>query len=221
MIADNISSLLEKIENIKAKHRISRDIKLIAVSKYSSDEEIKEAFFANQIAFGENKVQDLVRKSSILPPSIEWHFIGFLQENKINALLKIKPFLMHSLSSLNLALSLQKRLERDNAYLDCLLQINVSRESSKSGFEREEAFDSYLKITQLCPNIRLKGLMTIGSNVEDYHVIYEDFSFMREIFERLEPHGASVLSMGMSNDYEIAIECGSNCLRIGSAIFKS
>lgn len=222
MISTNLNTLLESIHNTKLTYNIKQDITLIAVSKYSNTADILQAYKANHIDFGENKVQDLAKKSQELSQyPIKWHFIGTLQENKINMLLRLKPVLLHSLHSLNLAMALQKRLQQQQITLDTLLQINISKEQSKSGFSAAYAKDSYIQILQSCPNINLKGIMTIGSNIDDEYIIEKDFEATKEIFDSLSTYGAHILSMGMSHDYKLAIKHGSNCLRIGSLIFKS
>ena len=221
MICENLAKTLESIEKIKERYNRKDSIKLIAVSKYSDIDEIQQAFSCGQIAFGENKVQDLMAKSrSLSTHNIEWHFIGTLQENKINMLIQIKPALLHSLHSLKLAHALQKRLVREDYKLKALLQVNSANEDSKSGFCVESAFSSYLEILETCPNIELNGLMCMGANSDDKALIEKGFLQTQNLYERLKPYNANILSMGMSSDYEIAIACGSNHLRIGSSIFR-
>ena len=221
-IQENLTKLIENIEAERLKYSAHHIIKLITVSKYASLEQIIALYNAGQRAFGENKVQDLKAKmqdSQNLP--IEWHFIGTLQENKINTLLALKPTLFQSLDSLKLAQSLQKRLEANNQTLNCLLEVHSSGESSKSGFEIESAVDSYLKIQDFCKNIHLKGIMTIATNSNDIKIQDICFKKTKEIFDVLRKNGAEILSMGMSSDYKVAIANGANMVRIGSEIFKS
>lgn len=221
MIYENLKKVLEKIEEAKSCYNRKDFIELIAVSKYSNAESIKEAFNCGQSAFGENKVQDLIQKQKVLNnQDIKWHFIGTLQENKINSLLLAKPILLHSLHSLKLAHALQKRLIRDGKKLRALLQINSANEDSKHGFDIESALDCYIEIMQTCPNIELSGLMCMGANSNNKAIIEKSFLKTQGLFEKLKPYNANILSMGMSSDYEIAIACGSTCLRIGSSIFK-
>lgn len=222
MICENLARVLENIEKVKSRHNRKDSIELVAVSKYSNTEAIQEAFKCGQTSFGENKVQDLIQKQKELNNNnISWHFIGTLQENKINALLLAKPALLHSLHSLKLANALQKRLFREGITLKTLLQVNSSNEDSKHGFSIESTLDSYFYIMQKCPNIELKGLMCMGANSSDLATIEKSFTQTQRLFEKLKPYNANVLSMGMSGDYEIAIACGSNCIRIGSSIFRS
>ncbi|MCI5969288.1 YggS family pyridoxal phosphate-dependent enzyme [Helicobacter sp.] len=215
-------NLLEAIERIE-KARIAVDrrriVQLVAVSKYSTQEEIAALYACGQRAFGENKVQDLQQKASALEAlPLEWHFIGSLQSNKINALLQLKPYLLQSLHSLELAQALQSRLERENQHLNALLQINSAKEISKSGFMPEVALEMYARIQEECRNIKLCGLMSIGAHTDDKAVVQKSFERIQNLFSQIK--GAEVLSMGMSGDFEVAIACGSNCVRLGSTLFK-
>lgn len=215
-------NLLEAIERIE-KARIAVDrrriVQLVAVSKYSTQEEIATLYACGQRAFGENKVQDLQQKASALEAlPLEWHFIGSLQSNKINALLQLKPYLLQSLHSLELAQALQSRLERENQQLNALLQVNSAKEVSKSGFMPEVALEAYARIKGECKNIKLCGLMSIGAHTEDKVLVQKSFELTQNLF--LQIKGAEVLSMGMSGDFELAIACGSNCVRLGSTLFK-
>lgn len=219
-LKENLGKLLESIELERLKYSSHQIIKLVAVSKYASLESIIELYNAGQRAFGENKVQDLKAKSNeAISLPIEWHMIGTLQENKINQLLEIKPFLFQALDSIKLANALQKRLEHNNQILNCLLQVNSSKESSKSGFEIDAAILSYKEIVKTCPNIKLKGVMSIGANSDDKKVVESSFKITKDIFDSLQSFGATILSCGMSGDYKIAIANGANMLRIGSSIF--
>lgn len=215
-------NLLEAIERIE-KARIAVDrkriVQLVAVSKYSSKEEIAALYACGQRAFGENKVQDLQQKSSALEKlPLEWHFIGSLQSNKINSLLHLNPYLLQSLHSLELAQALQLRLERENKYLNALMQVNSAKEESKSGFMPEVALEAYSRIQEECKNIKLCGLMSIGAHTDDKAVIQKSFETTWNLFSQIK--GAEILSMGMSGDFELAIACGSNCVRLGSVLFK-
>jgi pyridoxal phosphate enzyme (YggS family) len=151
---------------------------------------------------------------------LEWHMIGSLQKNKINNLIDLRPSLMHSLDSLPLAEELNKKLEAKNSTMHCLLQINAAQEESKSGFGTDEAYARYQQITESCPAIMLKGVMTIGAHTTDTKLIQESFETTHAIYEKLQKEGATICSMGMRGDYELAIACGSNLIRVGSAVFK-
>jgi len=214
-----IDDVIRRVETARLNVSGHHIVKIVAVSKYSNAQEIEKLYKIGQRAFGENKVQDLKQKSSELEElPLEWHFIGNLQKNKINNLLDINPTLFQALDSLELAQELQKKLLAKNMTLDCLLQINSAKEESKHGFMPEVAKEMYEKIAQECPNIQLKGVMSIGAHSEDKELIKQSFLTTHEIFKTLE--GAKICSMGMSQDFELAIECGSNMIRLGSLMFN-
>ncbi|MWV61916.1 YggS family pyridoxal phosphate enzyme [Helicobacter saguini] len=300
MIKDNLRKVLESITICKEKYNLKQNIRLVAVSKYSNVSEIFDAFLAGQFEFGENKVQDLVRKYEtfsgeklgdkfenkknfkdslsldsnnvdVSPKAqhdkdskdfieskeklkkIKWHFIGHLQENKINSLLNLNIELLHSLHSINLANALQKRLIKQNKKIKALLQVNSANEDSKQGFEVSKVIESYLQIKETCPNILLNGLMCMGANTNNVTLIDKSFNITNQLFDEISKieskdsknntpetnldsksidisqtlnmtdkidSNTLTLSMGMSSDYEIALKNGSNCLRLGSIIFK-
>lgn len=218
-LALNLERILRRIERARLSYSAHHIVSLVAVSKYQSLDSIKALYECGQRAFGENKVQDLKSKSEALSDiPLEWHFIGALQENKINALLNVAPSLMHSLDSIKLANALQKRL--GDRRLRALLQINSANEASKSGVSADEALETYNEILATCPNILLEGVMCIGANSPNRADIERSFKITRDIFDSLVPKGAKTLSMGMSLDFEIAIAYGANLLRIGSKIFE-
>jgi len=148
---------------------------------------------------------------------LEWHMIGRLQKNKINKLIDINPSLLHSLDSIELAEALNKRLEAKGKKMNALLQINSSQEASKAGVSPESAIDIYNEIKESYPNITLKGVMTIGAHTDNQDEIKKSFEITRDIFDSISD--AQICSMGMSGDFELAIECGSNMVRVGLAIF--
>ncbi|MFA6192074.1 MAG: YggS family pyridoxal phosphate-dependent enzyme [Sulfurimonas sp.] len=214
-----IDDVIRKVESARLKVSPHHIVKVVAVSKYSNSDEIKKLYEIGQRAFGENKVQDLKEKANALEDlPIEWHFIGNLQKNKINNLLDIHPALFHALDSLELAHELQKKLEARDMTLDALLQINSAKEQSKHGVIPESACEAYAQIKKECPNINLKGVMSIGAHTEDKEIIKKSFDTTFEIFKQCE--GATICSMGMSGDFELAIECGSNMVRLGSVMFN-
>ncbi len=218
----NLDSLITKVEAARLRVSEHHIVKIVGVSKYSTAQDVKTLYEAGQRAFGENKVQDLKQKSEELEDlPIEWHFIGTLQKNKINNLIDLNPTLVQSLDSLDLAIELNKKLESKNKKLSCLLQINSAYEDSKSGVYPEVAVKTYKEILEKCPNIVLKGVMSIGAHVEDENIIKESFKTTKKIFDNLVPFGAKYCSMGMSSDFELAIECGSNLIRVGSSLFKN
>jgi len=218
---ENLDKVISKVEASRLRVSEHHIVKIIGISKYSSSDDVKTLYSAGQRAFGENKVQDLKEKSTDLEElPLEWHFVGRLQKNKINNLIDLSPTLMQSLDSLELAQELNKKLEAKNKKMSCLLQINSAYEDSKTGVMPEDAIEIYEKILKECPNIRLKGVMSIGAHVEDRKVIKDSFDTTKNIFDKLKTHGAKYCSMGMSSDFELAIACGSNMIRVGSTLFK-
>ena len=217
----NLDQLITKVEGARLRISEHHIVKIIGISKYSTSTDVKTLYEAGQRAFGENKVQDLKQKMEELDElPIEWHFVGTLQKNKINNLIDLNPTLIQSLDSLDLALELNKKLEAKNKKLSALLQINSAYEETKSGVMPEVAVEVYKQILKLCPNIILKGVMSIGAHVEDEKIIKESFKTTKRIFDELVPFGAKYCSMGMSSDFELAIACGSNMIRVGSTLFK-
>jgi pyridoxal phosphate enzyme (YggS family) len=214
-----IDDVIRRVETARLRVSGHHIVKIIAVSKYSKSDEIARLYSIGPRAFSVNKVQDLKEKAQTLEElPLEWHFIGNLQKNKINNLLDIDPTLFHALDSLELALELQKKLEAKDMKLDCLMQINSAYEESKHGFMPEDAKAAYEKINAECPNINLKGVMSIGAHSEDKAIIKKSFDTTYEIYKTLP--NATICSMGMSGDFELAIECGSNMVRLGSIMFN-
>ncbi len=212
--------ILTNIENVRVKVNQHQIVKIIAVSKSVDSDAISQMYEIGQRAFGENRVQDLKEKEKNLANlPIEWHFIGRLQTNKINALIDLNPSLMHSISSLKMAKEIDKRLEVKNKKLNALLQINSAYEEQKAGVLPESSQDIYEEIISTCKNINLKGVMSIGAHSDDKNLIKKSFGTTYAIYEKLQSRGAKYCSMGMSSDYELAVECGSNMLRIGSSLF--
>ncbi len=217
----NLDEVIEKIEFARLQVNAHHIVKIVAVSKYSTAEEIQSLLEVGQRAFGENKVQDLITKSQELEDlPIEWHFIGNLQKNKINNLIDANPMLMQSLDSLELALAMNSKLKAKDQTMDMLVQVNSANEASKSGLSVDETLDTYAQISEQCPNINLKGLMSIGAHSDDKKLIKQSFEQTRALFDKLPNNQDLICSMGMSRDYELAILCGSNMVRIGSKLFK-
>lgn len=214
-----IDDVVRRVEFARLQVSEHHIVKTIAVSKYSTSDEIAKLYNIGQRAYGENKVQDFKAKSQELEElPLEWHFIGNLQKNKINNLLDIKPSLFHALDSMELAEELQKKLEAKNMTLNTLMQINSAKEDSKHGFMPEEAIEVYKQIQETCPNIKLKGVMSIGAHSDNRDTIKKSFETTHEIYKQLD--GATICSMGMSGDFELAIACGSNMVRLGSVMFN-
>lgn len=217
----NLDQIITKVEGARLRVSEHHIVKIIGISKYSTSTDVKTLYEAGQRAFGENKVQDLKQKIEELEDlPIEWHFVGTLQKNKINNLIDLNPTLIHSLDSLDLAIELNKKLEAKNKKLSALLQINSAYEDTKSGVIPEIAVQTYKQIIELCPNIVLKGIMSIGANTQDEKIIKKSFKITKKIYDEVAPYGAKYCSMGMSNDFELAIACGSNMIRVGSSLFK-
>ena len=212
-----LDELIQKVEKARLEVNEHLIVKIVAVSKYVDSQAIKQLYQQGQRAFGENRVQVLEQKVSLLEElPIEWHFIGNLQKNKINKLLELDPFMIQSLNSFELAKEIDKRAKKP---IKALLEINSAKEDTKSGIEPEKAIETYHQILQECPNIKLQGVMTIGAHTNNQKDIINSFELTYNIFEKLQPKGAKICSMGMSADFELAIKCGSNMIRVGSALF--
>lgn len=197
---------------------INNRARLIAVSKNVTQNEVIALYNQGLREFGENRVQELKRKSEILSNlDIKWHFIGRLQSNKINQLISLCPTLWQSCESLEMALEVDKRL---NYKLDTLLQINSANEESKQGVDPKDAINIYKEIQNRCKNLNLIGVMSIGAHSDDVDEIKKSFEITKEIFDSLKPHGATICSMGMSGDFKLAIECGSNMIRLGTILYS-
>jgi pyridoxal phosphate enzyme (YggS family) len=215
-----LDELIQRVEAARLRRSEHLIVQIVAVTKYTKDTEpLRKLYAEGQRAFGENRVQDMEDKVNALSDiPIEWHFIGNLQKNKINKLLKLNPFMIQSINSYELAEAINKRTDKP---VRCLLEINSAKEPTKHGLQPELAIDTYLKIKENLPNINLQGVMTIGAHVNDEEEIRKSFRLTYDIFEKLKPHGAKICSMGMSGDFEIAIEEGSNMIRVGSALLNS
>ena len=207
-----LKELLEKIENL------SKDVTLIAVSKNVTCTEVRELYAQGQRNFGENRVQELAKKEQELQnfTDIKWHMIGRLQNNKINQMISLKPVLWQSCDSFERALEVDKRLSYK---LDTLLQINSADEDTKQGVSVANATEIYERIQSECKNINLKGVMSIGAHVDDPKEVQKSFELTYKIYESLKSKGATICSMGMSSDYELAIKCGSNMIRLGTMLY--
>lgn len=216
----NISVLQDITKLAKEKNAV-----LVAISKTKLVEEIREVYDAGQRAFGENKVQELVQKYEELPKDIEWHMVGNLQTNKVKY---IAPFihLIHSVDSLKLAIEINKQAAKNGRVIDVLLEIHIAAETNKSGFSEEELIDHLdIKAFDSLKNIRIVGLMGMATNTKSQVLIKNEFSGLKSFFDEIretyfkQNPGFRILSMGMSGDYLIALEEGSNMIRVGSAIF--
>ncbi len=221
LLRANLDKVIWNIEEARITVSEHHIVKLVTVAKYTEIDNIATLYALGQRAFGENQVQQLKERMTALEElPLEWHMIGTLQKNKINNLIELRPALMQSLDSVELALELNKKLLAKEQSMNCLLQINAANEESKSGVSTTEALDIYQEIKETCPQINLKGVMTIGAHSEDSKLIQQSFETTHSIYEKLEKENATICSMGMSSDYELAIKCGSNLVRVGSALFK-
>ena len=200
--------------------QLPENVKLVTVSKTNPAEKIKEVYDLGQRAFGENKVQELLEKQPVLPNDIEWHLIGHLQTNKVK---HIAGFIsmIESIDSEKLLKEVDKEALKNNRKINVLLQVKIAKEETKFGLtvdETKDIFNKYLNGNY--PNIEIKGLMGMASFVDDETQIREEFSVLKNLFDELsELKPLETLSMGMSGDFPIAIESGSNSVRVGSAIF--
>ena len=218
-IADNIISLKKETGALK--------VILLAVSKTKSNEDILQAYEAGQRLFGENQVQELVEKQEQLPKDIEWHLIGHLQTNKVKY---IAPFIsmIQSVDSMKLLQEINKHALKANRVIDCLLQIYIADEETKFGLGFDEAIE-LLRLDEFAElkNIRIRGLMGIATNTESEKQIADEYYELDTFFKGAKASffrkdkDFNILSMGMSSDYKIAIEKGSNMVRLGSTIFGS
>ena len=203
------------------KKNIPKDITLVAVSKTKPIEDIELAYKLGQKDFGENKVQELIYKEEILPKDIRWHFIGNLQTNKVKYLVG-KVYLIHSLSSMKLLKKIEDEFSKKNSVANLLIQINIGKENSKGGIFVEDLNDIITEIEK-CNNVKVKGLMAIipKGNIEENRFYFKQ---MKSIFDNISTGvykniSMEVLSMGMTHDFEIALEEGTNLVRIGEGIF--
>ena len=214
-------SVKENIE--KVRHEIPRHVKLVIVTKTHSPERMMEAYVEGYKVFGENKVQELIEKQLLLPKDIEWHLIGHLQTNKVKY---IVPFihLIHSVDSLKLLQEINKQAAKHNRIVNCLLQVHIASEETKFGLSFKEAENLFFSPeVKLLNNISINGLMGMASLTENVLQIRQEFkslfSLFHQIKNKINNPEFKFLSMGMSSDYKIAIEEGSNMIRVGSSIF--
>ena len=196
----------------------SKQVTLVAVSKTKPIEDIQVLYEAGQRDFGENYVQELCDKQAKLPTDIRWHFIGHLQSNKVKY---IAPFvhLIHGVDSESLLKEIDKQARKNNRVIDCLLQMHIAQEETKYGLDATELTELFPKLPNY-PNAHVVGLMGMASFSEDKNLVRSEFNTLAQAFQTLQTfQTAQTLSMGMSGDYPIAIEAGSNMVRIGSLLF--
>ena len=218
LIASNIKEL---------KQAISSKVTLVAVSKTKPINDLEEAYNAGQRVFGENKIQEMTTKYEALPKDIEWHMIGHVQSNKVKYMAPY-VYLIHAVDSFKLLSEINKQAKKNNRVINCLLQLKIANEDSKFGLS-ESALIELINSKELIEleNIKITGLMGMASFSDDKKQVSQEFKLLKSTFDKLQnPTQSSncnlqTISMGMSGDYPIALECGSNMIRVGSAIFGS
>lgn len=215
-------SIEKNLQNIK--QQVPPHVQLVAVSKTKPVEALREAYQAGQRIFGENKIQEMTQKWEQLPKDIEWHMIGHIQTNKVKYM---APYvsLVHGIDSVKVLQEINKQAKKYQRIINCLLQIHIAEEETKFGFDAEEVEQLITSnsLTDL-EHVKIVGLMGMATFTEDKEQIKQEFTQLKKLFDHLsntkKPNfDLQILSMGMSNDYEIAIACGSTMIRIGSSIF--
>jgi len=209
-------------ENIKKyKNELPENVKLVAISKTKPNEDLMQAYNAGQRILGENKIQEMTDKWEALPKDIEWHMVGHVQRNKVKYM---APFvsLIHAVDSLKLLKEINKRAKQNERTIDCLLQIKIAKEDSKFGIDAAEAeeilnSEAYSKMK----HVNITGLMGMATFTDDKEQVRSEFKHLKSVFDKFREQHPQLkeLSMGMSGDYQIAVECGSTMVRIGSSIF--
>lgn len=213
-------TIKERLERVLA--TLPEGVQLVAVSKFHPAERLQEAYDAGQRIFGESRPQEMAAKSEVLPKDIVWTMIGHLQTNKVKM---IAPFvsMIASVDSERLIEEIEKQAAKLDRVIDILLEVHVAQEETKSGWSEQKLRD-YLAADKLkrMSHVRVRGVMTIASNTDDESVVRADFQRIKDIFNSLKPHfdeTFDTLSIGMSDDYPLALEYGSTMVRIGTAIF--
>ena len=215
MLAENISGL---------KQEIGQNVQLVIVSKYRQIQVIKEAYDTGHRVFAENRVQSLLERYDTLPRDIQWHLIGHLQTNKVKY---IAPFItcIQSVDSINLLSEINKYAAKNNRVIDCLLQIYIASEDTKFGLSESECHELLQSGDfKAMNNIRIRGLMGMASNTDDLKQVEREFLSLQTFYQTIKSNYTfeqfDTLSMGMSGDYNLAIQCGSNMIRVGSKVFE-
>jgi pyridoxal phosphate enzyme (YggS family) len=206
---------------IKIKSSIPEAVVLVAVSKTKPIADLMEAYTAGQRIFGENKIQEMTEKWEAMSKDVQWHMIGHVQTNKVKFMAKFVT-LIHGVDSMKLLEEINKQALKNNRIIDCLLQIHIAEEETKFGLNEKElndllASESFKNLN----NIRIIGLMGMATFTENLDQVKKEFLYLKSIFDEIKGFNSqiSILSMGMSGDYQLAIECGSTMVRIGSSIF--
>jgi PLP dependent protein len=219
-------SIQSNLKNIQSS--IPENVTLVAVSKTKPVSDLIQAYEAGQRIFGENKIQEMTDKWEQMPKDIQWHMIGHVQTNKVKFM---APFvsMIHGVDSLKLLQEINKQAQKNNRVIDCLLQMHIAEEETKFGLDEKE-LDEILDFVQNnadnLKNIRIVGLMGMATFTDSQEQIKKEFTYLKSIFDKLQKLNTNnckltTLSMGMSGDYQLAIACGSNMIRVGSSIFGS
>ena len=222
-IAENIAEIRKNMEEARKKSpNPEQPVTLVAVTKTRTPEQLNEVLAAGQNILGENRVQELMDKYDAVNPGADWHIIGHLQSNKVKYIAD-KVVLVHSLESESLAKELNRRMQEIGHPMDCLVQVNIADEESKFGLAKEEVVP-FLEMVSNMPGIHVKGLMNIAPFFEDTEQVRPIFREMYQLFQELKEKqipgiDMEILSMGMSHDYQVAIEEGANMIRVGRSMF--
>lgn len=222
-IKNNIDNIRKEIGNSCKNINKEINVNLIAVTKTVDTDDINIAIDAGITDVGENKPQELARKYGIIGDKVRWHLIGSLQTNKVKYIID-KVYMIHSIDRLSLCEEIQKRAEKINKTINCLVQVNISEEESKQGISKDYAIEFISNISKNYPNIRIKGLMTMAPYTEDESIIRNIFKELRHLSIKVSQKNIDnvcmdELSMGMSNDFKIAVEEGATLVRVGTSIF--
>lgn len=217
-------SIAENLLSIK--NNLPEHVTLVAVSKTKPVADLMEAYNAGQRIFGENKIQEMTEKWTQMPKDIQWHMIGHVQTNKVKFMAEYVS-LIHGVDSLKLLQEINKQAQKHKHVIDCLLQIHIAEEETKFGLDEKELneiFDFVEKEKEGMKNIRIVGLMGMATFTDNQEQIKKEFTHLKSIFDKLQPLNTkncqlNTISMGMSGDYKLAINCGSTMIRVGSSIF--
>ena len=225
MICNNIQIIKDNIENAHINSPFSDTVEFIAVTKNRSISDIEQVIACGVANLGENRVQELLEKYDYFGNAASWHMIGTLQKNKVKYIID-KVDLIHSLDSISLAKEIDKQAKKKDIVMNVLIQVNIANETTKHGFETER-LDDVIDELSLLKNIHVTGLMMIAPNTDDQEYLESLFEKTKIIFDKLvkktkiyDNINLTILSMGMTNDYQVAIKCGSNMVRIGRAVFN-
>lgn len=215
MIKDNLQHIVSQLPE---------QVTLVAVSKTKPVSDLMEAYNAGQRIFGENKIQEMVEKHEQMPKDIQWHMIGHVQRNKVKYMASFVS-LVHGVDNFKLLKEIDKQAQKHDRVIDCLLQIKIASEESKFGMTKHEAVQIITsEMFSELKHVRVVGLMGMATFTDNLEQIAQEFKYLKQTFDELQQHQAEnckleTLSMGMSGDYQLAIECGSTMVRVGSSIF--